>query len=91
VTGVASSRLREPLLDAARLAEILGVTRRWVYAQVEEHGMPAYRLPGGRQLLFELSAVEAWLAVLRIGDWEPCGEPGANDGLPSNVQRLQVG
>jgi excisionase family DNA binding protein len=57
----------EPLFDAAQLAQALGMTRRWVYAQVEEGGLPAYRL--GRALAFELSAVREWLAQRRIGDW----------------------
>jgi excisionase family DNA binding protein len=57
----------EPLIDAAGLARALGKTRRWVYEQVEENGLPAYRL--GRSLAFEISAVRAWLDRRRIGDW----------------------
>jgi excisionase family DNA binding protein len=38
----------EPLLDAQQVADALGMTRRWVYAQVEENGLPAYKL--GRSL-----------------------------------------
>jgi excisionase family DNA binding protein len=59
----------EPLLDAQQLADALGMTRRWVYAQVEENGLPAYKL--GRALAFELSAVHAWLDTRRIGEWTP--------------------
>ena len=61
----------EPLLGAQELADALGMTRRWVYAQVEENGLPAYKL--GRALAFELSAVRAWLARRRVGDW-PCAQ-----------------
>jgi excisionase family DNA binding protein len=57
----------EPLLDAQQLAEALGMTRRWVYLQVEENSLPAYKL--GRSLAFELSAVRAWLAERRVGHW----------------------
>jgi excisionase family DNA binding protein len=57
----------DPLLDAAALANVLGKTRRWVYEQVEENGLPAYKL--GRSLAFEVSAVRAWLSRRRIGDW----------------------
>ena len=57
----------EPLLDAAGLAKVLGKTRRWVYDQVEENDLPAYKL--GRSLAFEVSAVRAWLDRRRIGDW----------------------
>ncbi len=63
----AQTAFGEPLLDAQRLADALGMTRRWVYAQVEENGLPAYKL--GRALAFELSAVRAWLAQRRVGDW----------------------
>jgi excisionase family DNA binding protein len=61
----------EPLLDAQQLADALGMTRRWVYAQVEENDLPAYKL--GRSLAFELSAVRAWLAQRRIGEWAGAG------------------
>ena len=58
---------REPLLDAQKLANALGVSRRWVYKQVEESGLPAYKL--GRSLAFEVSAVRTWLVARRIGEW----------------------
>jgi len=57
----------EPLLSAEQLAQALGMTRRWVYVQVEENDLPAYRL--GRALAFELSAVRAWLEQRRVGAW----------------------
>jgi excisionase family DNA binding protein len=59
--------LGEPLLSPAELALALGMSRRWVYEQVYRHGLPAYKL--GRSLAFELSAVRAWLAARRIGQW----------------------
>ncbi len=64
--------LGEPLLDARQLAEALGMTRRWVYERVEQDGLPAYKI--GRALVFEVSAVRAWLAGRRIGQW-PEGTP----------------
>jgi len=57
----------EPLLSPAQLASALGMTRRWVYEQVERNELPAYKL--GRSLAFELSAVRAWLSARRIGQW----------------------
>lgn len=60
----------EPLMSPAQLALALGMTRRWVYEQVERNELPAYKL--GRSLAFELSAVRAWLAVRRVGQW-PAG------------------
>ena len=55
------------LLDAAELAEYLGMSRRWVYMQVEDHDLPAYKL--GRSLAFDIRAVERWLERKRIGEW----------------------
>lgn len=63
------------LLGADQLAARYGKTRRWVYRQVEEHGMPALKL--GRELCFQVEAVDAWLAAHRVGNW-----PTAN-GLPN--------
>jgi excisionase family DNA binding protein len=71
----------EPLLDAAELADALGMTRRWVYAQVEENGLPAYKL--GRSLAFELAAVRAWLERRRVGDWPD----GVGHGKGRNTMR----
>ncbi|CAN5179039.1 hypothetical protein BH18ACT14_BH18ACT14_10950 [soil metagenome] len=64
--------LGEPLLSPAELALALGMTRRWVYEQVERHGLPAYKL--GRSLAFELSAVRTWLSARRIGQWPAAGD-----------------
>lgn len=55
------------LLGADQLAARYGKSRRWVYRQVEERGMPALKL--GRELCFQVEAVEAWLADHRIGAW----------------------
>ena len=57
----------EPLLSAEQLAAALGMSRRWVYEQVEQNGLPAYKL--GRALAFELGAVRVWLERRRVGDW----------------------
>jgi excisionase family DNA binding protein len=68
---------RRPLLTAAQLADLLGVTRRWVYLQVEEHQMPAYRI-GERALRFDPGAVQGWLETRKVGDWKSsksCGAP----------------
>jgi excisionase family DNA binding protein len=70
----------EPLLDAQQLADALGMTRRWVYSQVDENGLPAYKL--GRSLAFEISAVRAWLAQRRVGDWSHEG--------PSEEEKLSA-
>jgi excisionase family DNA binding protein len=64
-----STAFGEPLLSAQDLATALGMTRRWVYLQVEQNGLPAYKL--GRSLAFEVSAVLAWLDARRVGEWTP--------------------
>jgi excisionase family DNA binding protein len=55
------------LFSADELAETLGQTKRWVYRQVEERGLPAIKL--GRSIVFQLPAVLAWLERQRVGDW----------------------
>lgn len=68
-TGEGSRTHRVSLLTARELAAVLRVTPRWVYNEVETHGLPAYRL-GPRALRFESSAVVAWLETRRVGQWE---------------------
>ena len=51
-------RGREPWCTKQELADHLGFSTRWVELRVRE-GMPARRM--GRQLRFQISAVEAWL------------------------------
>jgi excisionase family DNA binding protein len=81
----------EPILSAAEVANALGVSRRWVYARVEEHGLPAYRPPGGRMLLFRMSAVEAWLDAHRIGEWGSCASDPADAEIQSKLEDQQTG
>jgi excisionase family DNA binding protein len=76
------------LLSPTELAHLLGVSRRWVYTQVEEHGMPAYKF--GRKLAFEVPAVRRWLETHRIGAWpESCVEPVDGAGIHSMPEGLQ--
>ena len=72
-----SSRSMQRLATAGEVADKLGVSTRWVYGQVEEHQMPAYRL-GERALRFDLDAVAAWLESRKTGEWgapKSCGRP----------------
>ena len=74
-----------PILDASGLAQQLGVTRRWIYTQVEEHGLPHYRF--GKALAFEALAVRAWLDEHRAGQWpEHCPHPRTTDFISGNVK-----
>ena len=65
------------LLTARELAQHLAETTRWIYLQVEQHDLPAYRL-GERALRFDLDAVTTWLEARKVGDWEArkcCAKP----------------
>ena len=86
---MAETTANRPIRTAA-LAQQFGVTRRWVYSQVEEHGLPAFKLE--RTLLFDLDAVERWLEAHRVGDWpEPCADPGSTAGISTTLQESQSG
>jgi len=58
---------REPLIDADEAAELLGVSRWWVYEAVKAGSIPFYRLGTGPRgvLRFRRSELEAWLAARR--------------------------
>lgn len=53
------------LLTAEEIADRLGVTPQWVWAQARAGRMPHVRL--GRYRRFRESAVEAWLEELEVG------------------------
>jgi excisionase family DNA binding protein len=58
-----------------QLAKRLGRDRRWIYRKVSDHGLPAIKL--GRELCFQVGAVEAWIAAHRVGEWPATnGQPG---------------
>lgn len=80
----------EPLLDAAALARQLGVSTRWVYAQVEEHSLPHYRF--GRALAFEATAVRSWLYRHRAGEWpQDCDAVSSADFISGNMTKRADG
>jgi excisionase family DNA binding protein len=57
--GADDRPLGEPLLDAARAAELLSVRPSWVYESVRSGRMPHVKL--GRHIRFLRSDLEAWL------------------------------
>ncbi len=63
------------LADVRGLAEYLGRDTRAIYRLVSDHDLPAYKL--GRALVFDLDAVDAWLAEHRVGRWPQNGHGGA--------------
>lgn len=62
----------ETLLTADEVAELLRVTRGWVYAETRARRIPHVRL--GRYVRYRRSAVEAWVDGL---------EASSTDALPS--------
>ena len=80
----------EPLLETGELAQQLGVSRRWIYTQVEDHGLPCYRF--GKALAFEASVVRTWLEQHRAGAWpEPCAETGPDGSLRDAMEMRSGG
>ena len=65
--------MSERLLDAAAVAERLGVPETWVRETTRSGAMPAIRL--GRYWRYDLTDVEAWL--------ESCKQPGRSIRLRS--------
>ena len=65
--------MSERLLDAAAIAERLGVPKSWVLESARSGAMPCVRL--GRYVRFDLADVEAWIAS--------CKRPGRPIGLRS--------
>ena len=64
------------LLDAAEVAERLGVPETWVRQETREGRMPALEL--GRYRRYDWPAVVAWLETCRTGQWRK-HKPGIND------------
>lgn len=55
-------RAGEPLLTADEVAEVLRVTRAWVYAETRAGRMPHVRL--GRYVRYRRSAIFAWIDAM---------------------------
>jgi excisionase family DNA binding protein len=58
--------MTDRLLDAAAVAERLGVPKTWVHESARSGALPCVRL--GRYVRFDLEDVEAWI--------EECKSPG---------------
>lgn len=57
--------MSDPMLDVMQAAEILGVSREWVYKLAGRGELPHYRL--GRSIRFRRSELEAFLEAARRG------------------------
>ena len=64
----------EPYLSASEIAEVLGMSRDWIYERAKAGDLPSYKLPGGkRRFLYS----ELQDALQRF-----------KEGRPDNAQRL---
>jgi excisionase family DNA binding protein len=52
----------DPLLTAAEVAELLGMTKAWVYAETRAKRIP--HVPLGRYVRYRRSALLQWIAAL---------------------------
>ena len=64
----AESRGGEKLLTADDVAELMRVTRAWVYAETRRNALPHLRL--GRYVRYRRSAIEAWMLRVERGPSE---------------------
>lgn len=55
----------DPLLTADEVAELMRVTRGWVYAETRRNAMPHLRL--GRYVRYRRSTIEAWMTSIERG------------------------
>ena len=44
-----SKPAREPFMNADEVAEVLGMSRDWVYERAQSGELPSYKLPGGKR------------------------------------------
>lgn len=70
----------DALLTADEVADLLRVTRGWVYAETRARRIPHVRL--GRYVRYRRSAVEAWVDDLEAASTGRSLRPGAR-GVPS--------
>lgn len=59
----------DKLLTADDVAELMRVTRAWVYAETRRNALPHLRL--GRYVRYRRSAIEAWMRTLERGPAAP--------------------
>ena len=51
----------DKLIDAAEVAELLGMSKAWVYRKTREGHLPSVLFPGSRVRRYRRSTVEAWI------------------------------
>jgi excisionase family DNA binding protein len=55
----------DKLLTAGEVADLIRVTRAWVYAETRRNAIPHLRL--GRYVRYRRSAIEAWIQAVERG------------------------
>ena len=56
-------------LNTAELADYLGKSKWWIYDRIRGRSIPF--IPMGRELLFDVKAIDAWLAKKAVRSFEP--------------------
>lgn len=59
----------DKLLTADEVADLIRVTRAWVYAETRRDAIPHLRL--GRYVRYRRSAIEAWMRTIERGPAAP--------------------
>ena len=60
---------RDQLLTADDVAELMRVTRAWVYAETRRDRLPHLRL--GRYVRYRRAAIETWMRTVERGPGRP--------------------
>ena len=74
-----------PLLTAQEVADRLGVSKDWVWAQARAGTIPHVRL--GRYRRFRAEAIEAWIVELEASN---LGRVSAVNGSPPSRARMRA-
>ena len=74
-----------PLLTAQEVADRLGVSKDWVWAQARAGTIPHVRL--GRYRRFRAEAIEAWIVELEASN---LGTASAANGTPRSQARTRA-
>jgi excisionase family DNA binding protein len=64
--GCSDETMREPLMTAGQVADMLGVGVSWVYAQSRDGRIPTVNL-GPRYRRYRRRAIEQWIATQEVG------------------------
>jgi excisionase family DNA binding protein len=63
----------DQLLTADDVADLMRVTRAWVYAETRREALPHLRL--GRYVRYRRSAIDAWMITVERGPGSPAARP----------------